>query len=104
MQIRVYLRQEDPASCRPQHSASKTLALLVISFNAARKIDEDTIQLISEETWRECKDRCRRIRSSKCKAVIQDSGMPLMLSYPPMGQESDARERQKRLWLAAERF
>jgi hypothetical protein len=36
--------------------------------------------------------------------IIQDSGMSLMLSYPPMGQESNARARQRELWLGAERF
>jgi hypothetical protein len=34
-----------------------------------------------------------------------DYHVPLfMTSYPPLGQETDAKERRERLWMKAERF
>jgi len=85
MIIRVYLRSEVPSTHRPQHSASKSLALLILSYNAARWTDKTktTIQLTTNETWRECKDRCRRVRSTKCTAVVQDSGYDHPWSWRP---------------------
>src|SRR5580698_7605246 len=59
--IPVFLRDEDPAIDRPRHSASKLLSLHVLSACAAKWTDASrtAIQLVTNETWKACKNRCR---------------------------------------------
>jgi len=59
--IRVFLKTENPELHRPQHSASKTLALLVLASYAARWTDQEktAIQLTTSESWKEVKLRVR---------------------------------------------
>jgi hypothetical protein len=102
--VRVFLRAESPETHRPRHSASRGLAGLVVSLLAAKWVAEDAIQLTRAETWRQAKDTCRAVKRSKCLAVVVDSGMPLMLSYPQLGQESDALRRRRETWMRAEKF
>lgn len=108
--LSVFLRSDDPAKVEPRHSCSKTLALLILALPAAKKIVDENgvwhaIQLLSCESLKQVKLRARRIMSTEI-IDINPAGYytPNLLSYPPTGQESDARERQRKLWLTAERF
>jgi hypothetical protein len=107
--IPVFLKSQRSAVDRPTHSSSKTLALLVLASSTARWTDEKktAIQLLTMETWRAVKDRIRKVPLVNRRIpVVIDTGEHrcMMLSYPPMGQESDARRRQKELWRGATRF
>lgn len=109
MIIRVFLRAENPLVHRPQHCASKTLATLALAALAARWTDsqkKDAIQLTTSETWREVKDRLRKKQGKVVPINSADSyHIPVfMTSYPPKGFESDARRRQRHLWMNADRF
>lgn len=101
--ISVYQRNEPIAS----HTCTAAVAaLLVAAFPAlVTYLPEDRrLNLHTVDSLRELKNRARGRRACKQIEVIQDSGHPLMLSYPPNGQETDAKDRQKELWLSAERF
>ena len=107
--IPVFLKSQRPAVDRPSHSASKSLALLTLAASAARWTDEKktAIQLLTMETWRAVKDRVRLAPFVKRRVELAiDTGEHrcMMLSYPPNGQESDAKQRQNRLWQGATRF
>jgi hypothetical protein len=97
--VAVFLRAESPQDHRPQHSASKSLALLVLASYAAKWTDasKTAIQLTTNETWRQVKDR---VRPSKTVPVLLPP-LPyydLDSNYPVMSRESDAREHRVKLW------
>ena len=85
MTIKVFLRSENPAEQKPRHSSSTNLALLVLASFAARWTDasKTAIQLLTTETWKQAKDRCRNIRRSKCLIFTQDSGFDHPWSWRP---------------------
>jgi hypothetical protein len=62
--IPVFLRSENPAVHKPQHSASLTLALLAISFSEVRWTDSErtAVQIVTSDTWKAVKMRVRKPR------------------------------------------
>ena len=106
----VYLRSERSDVDRPRHSASKTLALLVLASSAAREVKPGAIQILTVETWREVKARVRP-RALRNGAMLPAASLlpelpyyDLNTCYPPHGQETDAPRRQRELWERATRF
>lgn len=106
--IAVFLRSENPAVASPRHSSSLTLALQVLAASSARWISDkrDAIQLVTSESWKAVKARVR-------KSVLDGNNAPLLpplpyyntvTAYPPNGQETNAKELQKQVWLRATRF
>lgn len=103
--VAIFLRSDDPLVVSPRHSCSKTLALQAVLLNAVRWVSDAAIQLLTYESWKEVKLRIKKVLSTKYAHINPpDYHVISLASYPPTGQESDARERQKRLWLNAERF
>jgi len=108
-QVNVFLRKHNPLVDTPPHRCSKNFAA-TLSATFPRLVRYDratlTLQVLTSEAWSAIKARLRpkTVGVLVENVIIQDSGMSLMLSYPPMGQESNARARQRELWLGAERF
>lgn len=105
--ITVYEKKETPGVSLPSHSASKSLALLVLALPAARWTDEKktAIQLLTTETFKQVKQRARRTLSSEFSQLLPPSPpMSMMLAYPPAAYGPDERRRQRELWMGATRF
>ncbi len=98
--VRVFLKSQSAGSLA-QHSASKTFALTVLSFGSTARWTDDTqtaIQLLTEETWRQVKDRVRNATFTyvyghkvMCPALLPigpHSVGNLDLCYPEKGRES----------------
>ena len=94
----------------PPHSASMSFTLLALSAFAVKWTDDTKTAVVqlTRETFNQMRKRLRG--APLAVAVKQERLNPpdyhvcSMLSYPPTGQESDARERQERLWLNAKQF
>jgi hypothetical protein len=105
--VKVFLK---PPSTEVAHRCSKTVAAaLAAAYPRLVAYDRAalTLQLLTSEAWASIKARVRPRQPGVIKVnriVIRDSGMGLMLSYPPAGQETDAPRRQRELWLGATRF
>jgi len=87
--IRVYLWSEDPSSALPSHSASRSLAALMVSAGAALWACPEAIRLTTAEDWRGVKARVRGAapaKSRRARAIADwrsyDSSPNLDLSYP----------------------
>jgi hypothetical protein len=95
----------------PPHSASKTFTLLALSAFAVKWTDDTKTAVVqlTRETFNQMR---KRLRGAPLAVAVKrerlnppDYHVPLfMTSYPPLGQESDAKERQERLWLNAKQF
>jgi hypothetical protein len=93
----------------PPHSASKSLALLALTHFAVKwSANRDALIQLTREPWSQVRKRLRGNLAVKIKHEVlnaPDYHVPLfMTSYPPLGQETDAKERRERLWMKAERF
>lgn len=94
----------------PPHSASKSLALLALSAYAVKWTDEHRTALVqlTREGWGNVRKRLRGTQLAvkvKTEALNPpDYHVLWMASYPPSGMETDAKERQKRLWENATNF
>jgi hypothetical protein len=105
-QISVYPKGHDLSQVAP-HRCTATLAARVqaahphsVQFNSESKV----LRLLVASSWNEIKRGLRPEYKTVQMELVQDSGMPLMLSYPQLGQESDALRRRRETWMKAEKF
>ncbi len=96
----------------PPHRVSPTRAALLVRINWAKYVQPKNprlgIVLIFAMTWAEVKNQLFRVNTTRPvtvpKILPPHEPEPIVLSYPRMGQETDARERQAALWMNATRF
>jgi hypothetical protein len=96
--VKIFLKAEDPSHHKPQHSASNTLALLVLSVGPARRLSPFAIQLLSTATWKQFKRRIRPLHGGGPALLPPLPYYDLDTSYPRLGAESDALRRRRELW------
>lgn len=99
-----------PLPPNPPHCASKSFTLLALSAFAVKWTDSTNTAVVqlTRENFNQMRKRLRGVPLAvavKHEALNPpDYHVCWMASYPPTGQESDARERQARLWLNAKQF
>lgn len=59
MRISVYLKEQDYLVTQAAHRTSRSVAYLVIAMGMARVVGQNAIQLSTEATWRELKNKMR---------------------------------------------
>jgi hypothetical protein len=103
--IPVYFPVKDSLPSKSPHKTSATFASLLLRVSWARAVKAGDLQagivLISHMTWSAVKEHFKGTT-----VTVQHKILPprkpetLMLSYPPKSYESDARQKQKELWLS----
>jgi hypothetical protein len=94
----------------PPHRTSPAFACLLVNASWAKYLDAQRprlgIVLLRASSWAEVKEYFRGTTAARPvpKILPPRQPEPIVLSYPRMGQESDAKERQAALWMKATRF
>lgn len=95
-----------PAS--PPHRTSPTFAAILVAALWAVNLQQDNISagivLTGTLTWLAVREHFRKAGVIVPSLLPPRPPEPLILSYPPSGQESDAKRRQAELWRNATRF
>lgn len=102
------------ADSSPSHFSNRCLAVTLVAARVASWIGEKrkAIQLLVKESWGSIKQRFRPIEPVIGVTIVSRSVLNApdsyhcmnMLSYPPSGQESNAKLRQAEVWLKATKF
>ena len=112
MSVAVFtLTQPHSTDNSPSHFSPRWLADSLVLAHVATWAGKKAIQLLVQESWASLKQRFRPIESVIGvtlveRHVLNAPGYHCMnlLSYPPTGQESNARLRQAEVWSRATRF
>ena len=90
--IAVFLKHQDHLAQAPEHSATRTMCQAVLSDHSGRWLKQNvSLQLITDETWRQIKDRLRPSSSRgklipRLKAITRQFAIDIY--YPEKGRES----------------
>jgi hypothetical protein len=89
--IAIYLKSETPFAQAASHSATQTMWACVVADRSGKQLKQDVGQLLTDETWRQVKDRLRPSSSRgklipRLKAIGRQFNLDL--NYPHKGQES----------------
>lgn len=104
MSIAVYLTCQNTSIEAPAHKANSTLAMwLVAGRYAAWVVTKRSVRLIVDLSWSALKLMFKPVITAANSSPIPRLLQPLPFyqfdtSYPPAGQETNARELQRKLW------
>ena len=82
MRISVYSKPQDHLVEASAHKVTRTFAALLLIHSIARPIGQNALQLTTDESWREIKNRLKGVRVSEVELGLLP---PLDWYYPWVG-------------------
>jgi len=81
MRISVYLKQQDHLVDSAQHKVTRTFAALLLARSIARPVGQNAVQLTTDGSWKEVKNRLKGVRVSEDGGRLTETALGLL---PPL--------------------